>query len=155
MAARTLLLSIRPKFAHKIFMGEKTMELRRTRPNVQAGDWALVYVSSPRKAIFGAFEIADLIESSPEGLWSKAELSAAVTAEQYADYLIGAHRAFGICIRRVKRFVRPVSLAELRLHIPGFHPPQSYRYLTSMEMDRAGIESPGCGSSLFNGTIAA
>lgn len=155
MAARTLLLSIRPEFAHKIFMREKTMELRRTRPTVQPGDWALVYVSSPRKAIVGAFEISDLIESSPKRLWSRAALSAAVTAEQYADYLDGAHRAFGICISRVKRFLRPVDLVELRLHIPGFHPPQSYRYLTSTEMVRAGIESPGGDLSLFSGTIAA
>lgn len=139
MAARTLLLSIRPEHADKIFSGDKTMELRRTRPKVGSGDWVLVYVSSPRRELVGAFEVSGLTEATPHMLWHKAKGEAAVTRDQFTDYFADASRAFGIGVARAATFTVPITLQQLRTYLPGFHPPQSYRYLADTDLARIGI----------------
>ena len=43
--------------------------------------------------------------------------------------------AFGIAVRAPLSFIRPVRLAQLRKIWTGFHPPQSYRYLSEQEIN--------------------
>ena len=62
MLRKILLLSIHPEHAKNIFDGIKTVELRRTRPRLSKCDQVLVYVSSPTKALVGAFEVKKVIE---------------------------------------------------------------------------------------------
>ena len=69
-----VLLSIKPKYADKIFNGTKTVELRRICPKVTEGDLILVYVSSPVKALVGEFEVKKIVE--------------ALTTAGFADLLI-------------------------------------------------------------------
>ncbi len=129
MPGRTLLLSIRPEFADKVFAGTKTVELRRIRPKVAIQDLVLVYASTPVRAIVGAFRVREVIEKSPAMLWKEVRDHAGITRRQFDDYYSGAPKAFGIFLSSVRRFHQPVELIRLRKLWPGFHPPQSYRYL--------------------------
>ena len=46
----TLLLSIHQNHAENIFLGNKRVELRKTKPKIINGDRVFLYVSSPVKA---------------------------------------------------------------------------------------------------------
>lgn len=127
--SKILLLSIRPRYAEKIFSGEKTVELRRTKPRVEAGDLVLVYTSSPRCALTGAFVVANVVTGSPEIIWRKCGSKAQIDSAAFNAYYEGARSAFAIGIERAWTFNCPVTLRELRRRMKGFHPPQSYRYL--------------------------
>ena len=50
----TLLISIHPEYAKKIFEGTKRVELRRIQPKIFEDDLVVVYVTSPVKRSFGA-----------------------------------------------------------------------------------------------------
>lgn len=139
--SKILLLSIRPKYAEKIYSGEKTVELRRTRPSVAADDLVLVYTSSPRCALTGAF-LAEGVESgTPAQMWKKFGTRAGISREAYESYYAGAETAFVIGIKRSWTFDRPVTLRELRRKMKGFQPPQIYRYLPAVTA--AGLASEG------------
>ncbi len=130
-----LLLSIRPQYAERIFNGSKRIELRRTRPRVKQGDIVVIYVSSPVKAIKGAFWVDHVLEAEPDKLWGQVGLLAGIGRDEYDQYYAGAQTAFGIAVSAPWSFIKPVGLSQLRELWMGFHPPQSYRYLTEQELN--------------------
>ena len=133
------MLSIHPYHAHRIFDGTKTAELRRTRPQLSAGDQVLVYVSSPIQALLGGFEVATVVEASPVELWRQIFKYAAVSSEMFQKYFAGADTGYAIQVKRAWKFAQPTPLNTLRSLIPGFHPPQIFRYLNKREIRRLGL----------------
>lgn len=141
MPADILLLSIRPEYASKIFDGTKTVELRRTRPRLQAEDWVLVYVSTPVQALIGMFQVDRVVAKVPTRLWSMVRDRAGITREQYDLYYAGADMAYGIFLKTARALPNPIYLGYLRRLFTGFQPPQSYRYLTSDQASLIDSES--------------
>lgn len=133
-----LLLSIRPKHAEHLFRGSKTVELRRIRPGVKTGDHVLVYISSPKRALGGVFEVADVVNGTPNDVWRKCGSKTSLTIDEFRRYFAGTSMAYGIIVSRVRALGKNVPLSTLREQWPGFHPPQGYRYLTWDEVDRLG-----------------
>lgn len=139
MSVHSLLLSIRPKYAEQIFNGEKTVELRRIKPKLSRGDTVLVYVSSPTKALIGAFEVDKVIETSPQSLWQKVSSIAGVTEQEFSEYYDGTEKAYGIFIKKTWQLDQPLNLSNLKAIWKNFHPPQSYRYISANEAEIIGI----------------
>jgi predicted transcriptional regulator len=133
MTQRALLISIRPRFAEKIFAGTKTVELRRVRPRVSAGDLVFVYVSSPIKELQGAFEVGRVITAAPSVLWKRLGKNAGVTHAEFRDYFSGKDLTHAIVIKRFWKLPVPLSLPELRQRTGGFRPPQSFRYICGLQ----------------------
>lgn len=131
MSSRTLLFSIRPEHALKIFEGTKKVELRRSRPKLNDGDWVVVYASTPIQAVIGEVQVDRIIEEQPDALWEQVEKDAGISREQFDSYYMGTNKAYGIYLRTSRRLPIPVNLKSLRRAWSGFRPPQSYRYLTS------------------------
>lgn len=131
-----LLLSIQPHHAEKIFNGTKRVELRRVRPRVIAGDLVLVYVSTPIKALTGAFEVKAVVEASPRKLWQAVAGDAGLTRNEFFKYFSGASLGFGIRLRKVWSLPKPVALISLRRNWHRFRPPQSYQYLSDHEVQK-------------------
>ena len=136
MLRKILLLSIHPEHAKNIFDGIKTVELRRTRPRLSKCDQVLVYVSSPTKALVGAFEVKKVIEDKPDKLWYRVQSSAAITKKAFSDYYTNAENGYGIVINKAWRLKQSVSLDNLKKRLPGFHPPQCYRYFNNDDIQR-------------------
>jgi predicted transcriptional regulator len=130
-----LLLSIQPEYANKIFDGSKKLELRRIRPKLERGDWVLVYVSAPVKALVGAFQVEGMVERNPSRLWREFSREVGITREEFESYYSGASTAYGILLGVVRRFRTPIELSLLRELWSGFHPPQGFRYLTRADTD--------------------
>jgi predicted transcriptional regulator len=133
MTGSALLLSIKPRFADAIFSRQKRVELRRVSPRVGSGDLVLIYVTSPRCALEGAFEVERVLEARPSVLWSHVAQNAGVSHEEFNEYFGDRAKAYAIVIRRVWR-LSPVSLSAMRK--AKVRPPQSYQYLNQSAMSR-------------------
>jgi predicted transcriptional regulator len=127
-------MSIKPKYSDLIFSGVKTIELRRVCPKVTQGDLILVYVSSPRMALVGGFEVEGIVSAPPEDLCKKWHSKAGVDQPTFLGYFQGSTTAYGILIGRTWQFDSATELKALRRSKGGFHPPQSYRYVAREEL---------------------
>jgi len=132
--SRCLLLSLHPRHACNIFAGIKTIELRRIRPKLSAGDMIVVYTSSPIKAISGWCTARSVLEGPPEAIWRQTRHACAISKTEFDEYFRGAARSFAINLTNPTRLSRSVSLETLRLAFPGFSPPQSYHYISDERM---------------------
>jgi predicted transcriptional regulator len=126
-----LLLSVRKKYANKIFLGTKTVELRKNRPRITKGDTILVYVTSPVKALCAILIVEEIVTAEPSKLWACVKKGADVTEEEYYDYFNDATFGCGIFFSDVQIFPSPLSLKALKEMWPDFHPPQGFYYLPS------------------------
>ncbi len=140
MPSNILLLSIRPEYANKIFEGKKKVELRRVRTRLNSGDLVIVYVSSPEKALVGSFEVERVItvENLPKelnNLWKQVKEQAGIKRKQFDEYYEGASVGVGIFLKNIQIFPQRLELESLRKQLPNIRPPQSYRYLTPIEVN--------------------
>jgi predicted transcriptional regulator len=136
MSSTFLLVSVRPEYAEGILSGNKTAELRRTRPRVVQGDRMFVYVSSPVKKLTGVCVVTQLISGSPEKIWDCVSNICGLTREDYNSYYSGCEVAFAILVKDAKHLPKPINLSCLREELGSFFPPQIYRYLSSSEVER-------------------
>ena len=134
MTEHTLVLSVKPRFAAKLLGGEKTVELRRILPRrIKAGDLLLIYSTAPDTSFVGFCRVTKVLLGSPDTLWPQVQGSAGVTHAEYRQYFGDANRAVGIQVEQPIRLLAEVSLEESRKHAPDFRPPQSFRYLSSLD----------------------
>jgi predicted transcriptional regulator len=89
MSNRAVLMSIKPKYADLIFAGTKTIELRRSCPKIGRGDLVLIYVSIPRMALVGGFEVAGIVSAEPLTLCKKWQAQSGVEKETFLHYFQG------------------------------------------------------------------
>jgi len=123
-----LLISIRPRFVELIFEGAKTVELRRVKPRLQAGDLVVVYASGSTMAIVGAFEVTGVTEATPKHIWRKHNGGSGLEKDEFDQYFDGKTTGYAIQIGRRWKLPCPISLQTLRQLHGGFRPPQSYHY---------------------------
>jgi len=128
---KALLLSIKPRFADAIFEGTKTFELRKVRPKLVAGDLVLVYVTTPRCRLEGAFKVGAVLEMPPEKLWLRVSGKCGVTRAEFMTYYSEKSTAFAIGVAEAWQLETAVGLNKLRTE--EIVPPQGYRYLTAGE----------------------
>jgi predicted transcriptional regulator len=133
MSKHAILFSVRPRFAEMIFVGTKTVELRRVRPKISTGDLAFVYVSSPAKELQGAFEIGKIISASPSALWKKVGGKTGISRREFLAYFQGKKKAHALMIKKAWRLAAPICLSTLRQRKGGFRPPQSFHYIKRNE----------------------
>lgn len=133
MTKTAVLMSIKPKYAEMIFDGRKTIELRRVCPKVTTGDLVLVYVSGPRMALVGGFEVEGVVSASPSLFRREWLCESGVSKDVFETYFRDVSVAYGIRVGRRWQFEKPAELSSLRRRKGGFQPPQSYRYIRSGE----------------------
>jgi predicted transcriptional regulator len=129
-----LFLSLRPRFAEMLLDGRKTVELRRVRPNAKVGSVVLLYASSPDRTLVGKGEIEGIQVDGMDETWERHGEETGLNREEFDAYFQGAEQAVAISLRRVHRLAEPRPLDELRSRIVGFRPPQSFRYLDSLQV---------------------
>ena len=121
-----VLLSIKPRFADAIFSGRKKYEYRRSFTRKAGVQTVFVYSSREVGKLTGFFNVAEVIREKPESLWSMSSKHAGISEKEFYDYFNGCSLGYAIKIRDCKRFKEPLDPYEI---IPGFTPPQSFRYL--------------------------
>ena len=138
IANHALLLSIRPRFVDSIFSGTKTVELRRVKPRVHAGDLVVVYASGTTKGIVGAFEVSGVTAAAPSSIWRKHNGGSGLSKQEFDSYFAGASMGYAIRIGRLWKLAETVPLKTLRKRRAGFRPPQSYHYWNLDELEHVG-----------------
>lgn len=128
-----LLISVKPQYARKIFSGEKTVELRKSAPRKANKDsLLLIYVTSPVKELWGFCKIDEIISNNPMDLWDEIGDKTGISKKEYRAYYKESNNAYGIKLKDIENFLEsPIKLDLLKDLIPGFTPPQTYRYIDS------------------------
>lgn len=120
------LLSIKPEFVEKIFSGQKRFEFRKTMFR-QEVSCVVIYATSPVCRIVGEFEVAGILQESPQTLWCKTKNKAGISKEFFFQYFSGREHAVAIKIGSTKKYAKEINPYE---DCKGkFFPPQSFRYM--------------------------
>lgn len=127
---RDVVFSIKPEYTRKIISGEKTIELRRRFPiSIPAGTTALIYETSPTRALSGIAEIGQIHRQTPADVWNTFKDRACISQKDFDAYFSGTDDAFAIELRNGRPLHRSLALSELRERF-SFEPPQSFLYAT-------------------------
>lgn len=130
---RVLFLSLRPEYADLILCGDKTVELRRRKPDIQDNDIVILYAASPVKSILGTARVQSVVQGTVTGIWKEFGSETGITKRTYESYFDNSSDATAIKLRKTTRRSEPLTLNSIREIIEGFTPPQSYRYLTAQQ----------------------
>ncbi len=111
-ASKLMIMSIHPRHIQRILQGEKTVELRKTRPAVEAGQPAALYATAPTSAVVATCVIDRVVVGIPGQVRSALLGPARVTAQEYDAYLSGSQQAVAIYLRDVSVLNEPISFAQ-------------------------------------------
>ncbi|MGN6207957.1 helix-turn-helix domain-containing protein [Asticcacaulis sp.] len=129
-ARRDVVFSIKPQYSEKILDGKKTVELRRRFPiDTPAGTKALIYSTSPTRAVTGIAQIDEVLKGTPSSIWKNFSTEACIAKDDFDSYFAGAENGFVIKLSHATPLSRPFELNELRERF-NFEPPQSFLYAT-------------------------
>lgn len=117
---KTVLLSFNPKYYEPLKNGEKKYEYRSRFANDDIK--AYLYLSSPIRKVVAIVYFGKRI-SLEKMLEMYADNSNAVC--RINDYINQYKKKYAVPVLKID-FLEPISLEEIRKHIPGFMPPQSY-----------------------------
>ncbi len=126
---RMMILSLRPRFADAILSGVKTVELRRTEPKIRVPTLALIYASTPVRALLGTCVVTSVESGHLGALWQVHGTGSSLDHGEFLSYFEGVEAGTALRLASPRRFSRPVPLVELRARSKEFHPPQSFSYV--------------------------
>ena len=141
MSGRTLLISLRPRFAQAIYSGEKKFELRRTSPKGRVGR-VFIYETAPVSAITGFFEATSVRHRNKRQVWTELGDHLSLQKSEFDEYLKDRELAVTIGVGNPVRLGRPVHLQEA---LGSPEAPQSFRFLKAAEVTKI----LGCGFGSF------
>lgn len=128
---KDVVFSIHPGHADKILKGEKTVELRRRfTEEFEPGGLAMIYTTSPVKALTGVAKIRDVERLKLPMLWKEHKEKFCVRKNDFDSYFAGLERGYAIHLNEAQPLPRPIYLDELRVRC-GFAPPQSFQYASA------------------------
>ncbi|MBQ6263652.1 MAG: hypothetical protein IJK58_09080 [Clostridia bacterium] len=121
----TILLSVKPRFAHKLIDGAKKYEYRKRLPLCKVSK-IVVYSSFPEKKIIGELEVVDTISMKKSPLWEKTKKESGITRDEYRQYFQGCNLAYAYVVGKAKRYEKPLELSDYDIT----RAPQSFVYMT-------------------------
>lgn len=131
-AVSNAIISIHPCFAEAILAGEKTVELRRRIPAIEAGTNLWIYATLPLGAIVGSATVKEIVEGAPAELWDICKNHVGIDRTDYDSYFAGASQGLALFLKDViKR--RPLRIDQLRAIDRSFHPPRVLRKMNEKQ----------------------
>lgn len=131
--SKFLFISVKPEYAYKIINKLKTIELRKNRPNVEIGDYVLIYATVPVKTVIGFGRIKKIIETSPSIMWEENASKLGIDKISFDKYYEDSNKSIGIEISSICKFEIGVALEDIKKLHPSFSPPQTYRYISNLQ----------------------
>lgn len=126
---RKILLSINPKYAHRIFDEQsKRYEYRKRVPVDVNIHTAVVYETAPKCKVIGEFDYDDIITGSPAAVWELTKDASGITKVDYDIYFDGCKLAHAFAITQVRQYHREMELWEFGL----VRVPQSWIYIDAI-----------------------
>lgn len=132
--SKVVLISVRPKWCENIASGEKTIEVRKTRPNLKTPFKCYIYCTRGNDAnrlrgaqgkIIGEFTCDAITRVNICGFWNDSGKQldnrlkeTCLTSEELCDYL-GEKAGYGWHISNLKIYDTPRELSEFRKACPN------------------------------------
>lgn len=130
---KTIVLSIKPKYAELILSGSKTVEFRRAWAIAKV-DMIAIYASSPVQKLIGVVQVSELVREKPTLLWEYcSKYGGGMSKIELSMYFKGKEAGFAIFLKDAKRFSQSIDPKKI---IKNFSPPQSFRYITAAERQK-------------------
>jgi predicted transcriptional regulator len=133
---RMIVLSLKPRFAEAILAGTKTVELRRTTPKIEVPTRALLYASTPVRALLGTCIITSVNSADLADLWRNYGPRAELSYQEFKRYFEGVKVGTALELAHHSPLSRIVPLQDLRDKPNRFRPPQSFAYIDTKTGDR-------------------
>ena len=138
--SKAVLISIRPGWCQKIMEGQKTIEVRKTRPKMNPPFKCYIYKCGNGKVIgeFTCNRVTNLFSNSRFWLDEDDVLHTCLSAAEMRKYANGAHGLYGWHISDLRVYDHPrdlwefTGLRETKYGLapgPITRPPQSWRYV--------------------------
>lgn len=124
-----LVLSLHPRYTQQIMTGEKKVELRRIRPQIEPGHLILLYTISPIQAIEGILKVSRIEKKPLKDLFQEVKEISGTTKKEFFSYFQGKNEGVAIYFQDVYPFTSPLSLKEIKKNNLSFHPPQGFLYI--------------------------
>ena len=133
---RMVVLSLKPRFSEAILAGIKTVELRRTEPKIVVPTRALLYASTPVRALVGTCIIDSIRSADLATLWDEYGSRSDLRHSEFLQYFQGVGSGTALALTRPRAFGQPIALKDLRAKPKGFRPPQSFAYIDTKTGDQ-------------------
>lgn len=122
-----ILISIKPKYAGRILAGSKLFEIRKRFSSKRVGYKAVLYSSTPQKALVGEATVCGVTSGNPKAIWKQFGGSLGCSCDEFNRYVGSAAQVSAIELSDVIPYREPLSLAQMsHLVCEDLHPPQSY-----------------------------
>jgi predicted transcriptional regulator len=127
----TVLISIKPRYARLIELGQKRVDFRRRFPKNLTGGRAVFYVSSPARRIELIARIATVRRATPQQLWREFTSIGGTRRADFDAYFAGAEEGVALILDDVQALRPAIPLEDRRLQEMDFRPPQSLTVVPS------------------------
>jgi predicted transcriptional regulator len=128
----SVLLSIKPEFAGRIFGGTKRYEFRRVLFKNRSVKTVVVYASAPISKVIGEFEVEDILQLEKEHLWNQTKEYSGIPKDYFDTYFEGQRTGYAIKIGNTRLYQTPLGLQE---NFNVKRAPQSFVYVTAQASD--------------------
>ena len=133
---RMLVLSLKPRFAEAILAGDKTVELRRTLPRIVVPTLALLYATTPVRALLGTCVVTGVRSAELAVLWREYGSRSDLRYHEFQQYFKGVEVGAALTLTEARPLGRKIPLQDMRVKLRSFRPPQSVAYLDAKTGDR-------------------
>lgn len=123
----TILLSVKPQYAHKLIDGTKKFEYRKHLP-LRKVSKILVYSSYPEKKVIGELEAIGTISMKKTPLWEKTKTDSGITRDEFRRYFQGCALAYAFVLGKSTKYEKPLELSDYNIT----RAPQSFLYITTI-----------------------
>ena len=124
----SIVLSIKPEYARKIFSGEKKYEFRRKLCTKDI-DKLYLYVTSPVGRIMGEAEVVGKYFMEKQRLWALTHELSGIAEDAFFGYFMGRSDAGAYELGKVVQYETPVNLEKIGIHFV----PQSFVYVDTLK----------------------
>jgi predicted transcriptional regulator len=151
-----LLVSMKPQYAERILSGSKVIEIRRKFSERWVGCKAVLYSSSPQKALVGEATVCSVTSGNPQEIWTRFNVGIGCTHGEFSAYVGQATDVCAIELDNVFPYKEPITLSQIS-HLLGLEedlrPPQSYCDLR-LDKDQSAWAKAAAVASVLHGRFA-
>lgn len=106
---KSIILSIKPCYVHKILNGEKKYEFRK-RLCKEDIEYIYIYSTYPEKSVVGYVRVLEKIKTSKKDLWNKTYQFAGIEKADYDKYFQHQENAYAYRLGAVVKYEKPLPL---------------------------------------------
>ena len=119
-----VLMSIKPEHTNSILSGIKKYEFRKVKCKRKI-DSIVIYSTYPIMKIVGEVEVKEVLEGTPDYVWSKTKSEAGISEDFFYDYYLNKRTAFAYHLGKIGIYKESKNLMDYGIQ----NAPQSFVYL--------------------------